>query len=136
MFGKKQFEMTEDLKFIYRSPNKEIELEMFRQFESKWWGKYPREIQSWENELDVLLTFMDYPSSIRSVIYKTNAMERTIKEIRKRLKPMNSLSSLETAEKVVYLTIQDCNEKWLDRKLRGFAEAQEALQRMFEERYN
>jgi len=33
------------------------------------------------------------------------------------------------------LTIQDFNEKWAGRKLRGFAEAQEALQRMFEERY-
>ncbi len=111
-------------------------LQMFQQFESKWSIKYPREVQSWANELDVLLTFMDYPSSIRSMIYTMNAIERTIKEIRKRLKPMNSLSSVEAAEKVVYLTIQDFNEKWAGRKLRGFAEAQEALVRMFEERYN
>ncbi|RLQ03778.1 transposase, partial [Geobacillus stearothermophilus] len=89
---------------------------MFQQFESKWSSKYPREVQSWANELDVLLTFMDDPSSIRSVIYTTNVIERTIKEIRKRLKPMNSLSSLEAAEKVVYLTIQDFNEKWAGRK--------------------
>ncbi len=32
---KDQFEMAEDLKHIYRSPNKEIELEMFQQFQSK-----------------------------------------------------------------------------------------------------
>ncbi|GCD81392.1 IS256 family transposase [Parageobacillus thermoglucosidasius] len=133
---KDQFEVAEDLKLIYRAPNKEFALQMFQQFESKWSSKYPREVQSWVNELDVLLTLMDYPSSIRSVIYMTNAIERTIKEIRKRLKPMNSLSSLEAAEKVVYLTIQAFNEKWAGRKLRGFAEAQEALQRMFEERYN
>jgi len=133
---KDQFEVAEDLKLIYRAPNKEMALQMFQQFESKWSSKYPREVQSWANELDVLLTFMDYPSSIRSLIYTTNAIERTIKEIRKRLKPMNSLSSLEAAEKVVYLTIQDFNEKWAGRKLRGFAEAHEALQRMFEERYN
>lgn len=37
--------------------------------------KYPREVQSWENELDVLLTFLDDPSSIRNVIYTTNAIE-------------------------------------------------------------
>jgi len=132
---KDQFEMAEDLKLIYRSPSKEIALEMFRQFESKWSSKYPREVQSWANELDVLLIFMNDPNSIRSVIYTTNAIERTIKEIRKRLKPMNCLRSLEAAEKVVYLTIQDFNEKWAERKLRGFAEAQEALERMFEERF-
>jgi putative transposase len=49
---------------------------------------------------------------------------------------MNRLSSLEAAEKVVYLTIQDFNEKWAERKLRGFAEAYEPLQQMFDERYN
>jgi transposase-like protein len=49
---------------------------------------------------------------------------------------MNSLSSLEAAEKVMYLTIQDFNEKWAGRKLRGFSETHEALQRMFEERYD
>jgi putative transposase len=59
---------------------------------------------------------MDYPSSIRSAIYTTNTIERTVKEIRKRLKPTNSLSSLEAAEKVVYLTIQDFNEKWAGRE--------------------
>jgi putative transposase len=134
VFGKKI--SFEDLKLIYRAPNKEMALQMFQQFESKWSSKYPREVQSWANELDVLLTCMDDPSSIRSVIYTTNAIERTIKEIRKRLKPMNSLSSLEAAEKVVYLTIQDFNEKWAGRKLRGFAEAHEALERMFEERYH
>ncbi|MBE2907613.1 MULTISPECIES: transposase [Anoxybacillus] len=133
---KDQLEVTEDLKLIYRAPNKEMALQMFQQFESKWSSKYRREVQSWANELDVLLTFMDDPSRIRSVIYTTNAIERTIKEIRKRLKPMNSLSSLEAAEKVVYLTIQDFNERWAGRKLRGFSEAHEALQRMFEERYN
>ncbi|MDE8565798.1 IS256 family transposase, partial [Anoxybacillus rupiensis] len=52
------------------------------------------------------------------------------------LKPMNSLSSLEAAEKVVYLTIQNFNEKGAGRRLRGFAEAHEALERMFEERYH
>jgi putative transposase len=106
---KDQFEMAEDLKLIYRSPNKKIALEMFQQFESKWSGKYPREVQTWANELDVLLTFMSYPISIRSMTYTTNTIEQTIKEIRKRLKPMNSLSSLEAAEKVVYLIIQDFN---------------------------
>ncbi|KYD08752.1 hypothetical protein B4135_0434 [Caldibacillus debilis] len=48
--------MAEDLKLIYRSPNKKIALGMFQQFESKWSSKYPREVQSWANELDVLLT--------------------------------------------------------------------------------
>ncbi|KYD33107.1 hypothetical protein B4110_1832 [Parageobacillus toebii] len=53
---KDQFEMAEDLKLIYRSPNKKI-AEMFQQFESEWSDKHPREVQTWANELDVLPTF-------------------------------------------------------------------------------
>ena len=78
---------------------------------------------------------IDDPSSIRSVIDTANAIERTIKEIRKRRKPMDSLRSLDAVEKVVYVTVQDLNEEWAGRKWRGFAEAQEVLQRMFEKRY-
>ncbi len=43
------------------------------QLELKLSSKYPRKVQSRSNELDVLLTFMNYPSSIRNVIYTTNA---------------------------------------------------------------
>jgi putative transposase len=39
---------------------------------------------------------------------------------------VSGYSRLEAAENVVYLTIQDSNEKWAGRKLRGFAEAHEA----------
>lgn len=132
---KDQIEVAEDLKLIYRATTKEAAIQAFREFEKKWSKKYAREVQSWEKDLDVLLTFMKYPLSIRSVIYTTNAIERTIKDIRKRLKTMNSLSSIEAAEKITYLTIQDYNEKWSNRKLRGFSNAYQALQEMFEERY-
>ena len=49
---------------------------------------------------------------------------------------MNSLSDVNAAEKIVYLTVQDMNSTWSQRKLRGFATAYAKLQEMFEERYN
>lgn len=44
-------------------------------------------------------TFYKYPEKIKESIYTSNAIGRTNKEIRKRLRPMNSLSNIETAEK-------------------------------------
>jgi transposase-like protein len=128
-------EVAEDLKAIYRSFTRSQAEEQFHLFQEKWQTKYPREVSSWENDLPVLLTFLKYPSSIRSVIYTTNWIERTIKEIRKRLRPMNSFPNIKAAEKIVYLTVQDINEKWSERKLRGFASAYTCLQDMFKERY-
>lgn len=50
------------------------------------------------------------------------------------LRHMNSLPDLNAAEKIVYLTIQDMNTTWSQRKLRGFATAYNKLQEMFNER--
>lgn len=127
--------VAEDLKAVYRSFIRSQAEAQFDVFREKWQAKYPREVSSWEQDLPVLLTFLKYPSSIRSVIYTTNWIERTIKEIRKRLRPMNSLPDVKAAEKIVYLTVQHLNDTWSERKLRGFASAYSALQEMFTERY-
>lgn len=132
---KDQAEIADDLKTVYRSNSMQEALNQFEQFRAKWSKRYPKEVQSWDNDLSVLLTFLNYPSSIRSVIYTTNWIERTNKDIRKRLRPMNSLPDIKAAEKIVYLTIQNLNAEWAKRKLRGFAEAHHQLQTMFEQRY-
>lgn len=88
---KDQSAMAEDLKPIYKA-NKRTEADTcFQAFKENWEKKYPKVIQSWERDLDVLLTFLQYPSSIRPMIYTTNIIERTMKEIKKRTKTMNSL---------------------------------------------
>lgn len=48
---------------------------------------------------------------------------------------MNSLSNLKAAEKIVYLTLQDLQECWSTRKLKGFASAYMALQNKFKQKY-
>lgn len=132
---KDQTEVAEDLKKVYYSPTKKVALEQFEEIKEKWNKKYSREMASWQKDLSVLLTFLDYPSSIQRVLYTTNWIERTVKEFRKLLKPMNSLPSIESAEKVVYLKIQDFNKNWGDRKLRGFAQAESFRRDLFEKRY-
>lgn len=126
-----------DLKPIYTSSGRDEAIACFRMFEHKWGVKYPREVQSWREDLDDLLSFYRYPELIRYALYTTNTIERTIKEIRKRVKPMNSIANLEAAEKIVYLFATDYNEKWSKRALRGFAdeEVKRELNTMYKERY-
>lgn len=126
-----------DLKGVYSSPTKEEALVCFKAFEHNWNTKYPREVQSWRDDLEDLLCFYKYPEMIRYALYTTNTIERTIKEIRKRIRPMNSIANLEAAEKIVYLFSKGYNEKWEKRALRGFADTdvQATLRNMFSQRY-
>lgn len=94
--SKDRKEVAEDLKSIYRASTKEDAKEVFNKFKEKWSRKYPNIVKSWEMELYRLLTFLKYPKSIQRVIYTTNLIERTIKEIRKRIKVIGALPSVKS----------------------------------------
>lgn len=130
-------EVIADLKKIYNAEDIDLAHKAFEAVKAKWGKKYPKEIASWEKQLPTLLTFYKYPAMIKEAIYTSNAIERTMKEIRKRLRPMNSLPNIEAAEKIVYLFSVDYNERWAQRVVRGFgnAETRHRLKEMFQERY-
>jgi transposase-like protein len=132
---KDQYELAEALKPIYKAPTKQIALKEFESFKEDWTARYPKIVSSWEENLPTLLTFMNYPSEIRYAIYTTNWIERQNKEIRKRLKTMNSLPSIEAAEKIIYLNVSARNEEWSDRVCSGFAKVKPQILKKFTEKY-
>lgn len=134
---KDKVEFLNDLKTIYNAVNRDFALAAFDTVKARWGKKYPKEIQSWEEQLSTLLTFYNYPDPIRIAIYTSNPIERMNKEFRKRLKSMNSLTNIETAEKIIYLATKDYNDKWEQRVIRGFGDPQvkEKLNQMYKERY-
>lgn len=104
-------EVVKDLKTIYHSPNREYAQQALEDFIDNWSDIYPKLTQSWWEERNELLTFFKYPTSIHKAIYTTNWIERTIKEIRKRLRPANSLPNEKAAEKLIYLKVIDYNAR-------------------------
>lgn len=134
--SKDRKEVAEDLKSIYRASTKEDAKEVFNKFKEKWSRKYPNIVKSWEMELYRLLTFLKYPKSIQRVIYTTNLIERTIKEIRKRIKVIGALPSVKSVEKFIYLRVAMLNNKWSDKTVNGFLEAKEEIQKLFSRRYS
>jgi transposase-like protein len=134
---KDKAEFVVDMRTIYNALDRDVALANFDVVKSKWGKLYPKELASWEGELSVLLRFYDFPQAIWYAIYTSNPIERTNKEIRKRLRPMNSLTNMDAAEKIVYLEAVSYNDRWSSRVLRGFGDpkTQEALKYMFDEKY-
>lgn len=130
-------ELLEDLKQIYTAIDGDVAIAVFADFKSKWNKLYPRVVKSWEEQLSTLLTFYKYPPLIHAAIYTTNPIERMNKELRKRLKPMNSLTNMEAAEKILYLQATHYNESWYGRVIRGFGDldTKAALMDLFQKRY-
>ncbi|QHT59674.1 IS256 family transposase [Paenibacillus lycopersici] len=125
------------LKTVYNAPDHELALAEFDTLKAKWDKLYPKEIKAWEEQLTTLLTFYKYPSLIKEAIYTSNPIERMNKEIRKRLKPMNSLTNMDAAEKIIYLELTDYNERFETRVIRGFGDpvVKKKLTELFNKRY-
>ena len=128
-------DLLRDLKRVYNAPKKSQAKECFTDFKEEWNDLYPKVVDSWEEDLPDLLTFLDYPDEIRSTIYTTNWLERAIKEMRRRTKPQEGLPSPKAAEKVLYLRTKERNDKWGNRRMRGFKKAKPKLQEKFVDRY-
>lgn len=130
-------DVLEALKTVYSAPDEEVARAAFDTVKAKWNKLYPKEMKSWEEQLSTLLTFYKYPESIRKAIYTSNPIERMNKEIRKRLKPMNSLTNMDAAEKIVYLEMLDYNERHAERVVPGFGmdTVKKKLHELFEARY-
>ena len=66
----------------------------------------------WEHELYKLLTFLKYPEYSHRIIYTTNLIKRTIKEIKKKVKVTGALQSA--------LRLAMLNDKMSNRMVNGF----------------
>ncbi|QWC21222.1 IS256 family transposase [Bacillus haikouensis] len=132
---KHQEELAQDLKTIYKADYFDEALAALQVLKEKWKKTYKREFESWENDLPSLLTFLKYPKDVQKYLYTTNLIERLNREVRKRLKTMDSLPNIEAAEKIIYLNVTDYNDRWARRKLSGFGLAKEEINDMFEHRY-
>ncbi|WP_175987162.1 IS256 family transposase [Bacillus sp. Marseille-Q1617] len=133
---KHQPELAQDLKTIYKADSYEEAQAALQELKEKWKKTYKREFESWENDLPVLLTFFKYPKDVQKYLYTTNLIERLNREVRKRLKTMDSLPNIEAAEKIIYMNVSDYNDRWARRKLSGFGLAKEEFNDMFDERYD
>ena len=128
-------EIDSDLKGIFLSRTREEALNQFTVFRNKWSSKYPKPVYNMEKNLGTLLKYHDYPESIRRSIHSTNLIERMNKEIRRRIKIIDSLPSEESAMKIIYLRSAEINEAWSQRSLRGFYKCKDEIREMFQKRY-
>lgn len=99
--------------------------------QSKWEKPYPRVIESVMNN-EQILTFYDFPASIRRSIYSTNLIEAFNKEIKRYVKRKEQFPNEESLERFLVTWFLDYNHKFGMRCHRGFEKAKSELIQMFE----
>ena len=101
-----------DLKKIYGSSTVELAEQALDDFELTWGDKYPAIVNSWRNNWDKIIPFLDFPSEIRKVIYTTNIVESLNNTLRKAVRNRGHFPTEESLMKVLYLAIRGISKKW------------------------
>jgi transposase-like protein len=131
---KSKKEFADDLKQIYHAPNEQTGHDRMIEAAKKWEKHYPNAMKSWEKNWDVISPIFKFSSSVRKVIYTTNAIESPNSTYR-RLNRSRSVFPNETAlVKALYLATLEATRKWT-MPLREWGKVRGELEIMYEDRF-
>jgi transposase-like protein len=99
------------MKKIYQANNLKAAELALEKFEETWSFKYGYATRSWRKNFDELVTFFEFPTEIRKLIYTTNPIENLNRNIRK-ISKNKSFPNMKSLSKVIYLAINNQTKKW------------------------
>jgi transposase-like protein len=126
-------ELMKDLKTIYYASSKELAEHNLDVFDEKWSKKYPKAVESWLRNWDLLSNFFKYPEPIRKLVYTTNTVEGYHRMVRKVTKSKGAFTSDMALMKLVYLATINFKNRWRNR-IPGWGKTLNQLSIYFEDR--
>ncbi|UDM80095.1 IS256 family transposase [Vagococcus fluvialis] len=122
-------EVCNDFKLVYQAASKEEAMNQISFMIDKWKKQYPRVVKLLMNP--AILTFYNFPPSIRRTIYSTNLIEGFNKQLKKYTKRKEQFPNEESLERFLVSQFNNYNQKFLCRIHKGFKEMQDTLESMF-----
>lgn len=101
---------TSDIKKVYSANSLNAARNSFELFLKKW-DRYTGAIDVWKNNFKHIEQLFDYGSSIRKIMYTTNAIESVNHSFRK-LTKKGAFPNENAIYKVLYLRIKELKDKW------------------------
>ncbi|HGF7435473.1 IS256 family transposase [Enterococcus faecium] len=122
-------EICSDFKLVYQASSKEEANNQIRFMIDKWKKQYPRVVKLLMDP--AILTFYNFPPSIRRTIYSTNLIEGFNKQLKKYTKRKEQFPNEESLERFLVSQFNNYNQKFLCRVHKGFKEIHDTLESMF-----
>jgi transposase-like protein len=122
-----------DLKKVYQSATVLEAERALEAFAEVWEGKYPTIVKMWRLKWSDIVTLFEFPPPIRKAIYTTNAIESVNSVIRKYTRNRKQYPSVESALKLVYMSIHEASKRWT-MPIVGWKEALNHFAIVFEDR--
>lgn len=125
--------VAKSLRKVYTATAQEGAKTALAAFEVEWGKKYSYIVSQWSENWSELMAYMDFPLSMRKMIYTTNPVEALHRIIRKLIKSKAAWVSETALVKQLYLSINQ-NEKSWKRKAYGWVAIQRDIMELYPER--
>lgn len=122
---KRQKECSKDAQTIYNASSKQEAIEQFKIWKRKWSRISPDTVHCLEKDLSDMLNFFDYPKEHRKKIRTTNAIERSFREVRRRVRTMNCFTNAASCDRIIFAIFNHLNKHWKEHPFRRFNQLEE-----------
>ena len=97
---------------IMTAPSGGVAANRFRVWKRRWQKLIPKAVACLERDFDKLIPMFEFPVEIRKMIRTTNVIERSFREVRRRLKVMGYFQNSRSCHRIVYAVFTHLNHKW------------------------
>ena len=122
-----------DLKTIYQAADEKKALAALDRVTEKWTPKYPNSMKRWKDNWDAISPIFKFSTTVRTVIYTTNAIESLNSTYRKLNRQRSVFPSDTALLKALYLATFEATKKWTS-TIRNWAQVYGELSIMYEGR--
>ncbi|MBM4408177.1 MAG: IS256 family transposase [Chloroflexi bacterium] len=110
------------LRAIYRARTRRAAVAAYWRWARIWRDRHPVIVRRLERDLEALLAVFALPEPIRVNLRTTNLIERAFRELRRRLRPIGSLTERRSADRILYGQVLRLNELLARRPLPAFTQ--------------
>jgi len=111
-----QKECMGELKAVYGTRTRREAHRVAREWARKWKRKAPKAVTCLTEGLDELLVYMDMPEKDWKTVRTTNVIERSFREVRRRIRPMTIFSNNRSCDRILVCIFNKRNGRWKKRR--------------------
>jgi putative transposase len=110
------------LRAVYRARTRRAAVGAYWRWARTWRPRHPVLVRNLERDLDALLAVFSLPEPVRASLRTTNLIERAFRELRRRLRPIGSLTDRRSADRILYGQVLRLNGLLAARPLAAFTQ--------------
>ncbi|MDP3795500.1 MAG: IS256 family transposase [bacterium] len=111
-----------DAKRLYQAPTRREAVQRFHRWARDWQAIAPTAVACLREDLDELLTFLDFPMPQRVKLRTTNVIERCFREVRRRTRPIGCFTNAASCDRIIYAVFHRLNTIWQEKPLKEFTQ--------------